>query len=256
MDFSTLIGIIGSASIIVWAILGDGGNISLFVNAHPIVIVLGGSSVVTIMKFGIGAYFGAIKVASRAFVYKKYNPEGIIAEAVTISEAARKGGLLSLEQVEIKDDFLNRGIQLLVDGNEPDHVRKMLTKEMNLTVERHLQGQKVFRSIAEAGPAMGMVGTLLGLVMMMSNMSDPKTIGPAMAIALLATFYGAVLANMLAIPIAEKLELRSHEERISKSLVIDAILGIQIGQNPRVLEESLKNYLPKSKRGSDSNVAA
>lgn len=249
MDLGTILGLLGGGYIIYWAIAADGGNIGMFLNAHPIVIVIGGSTVVTIMKFGLGRFFGAFKTAIHAFVFKKFSPQDIIEEAVKIAEAARKGGLLSLEGMEIKNPFLQKGVQLLIDGHEPDVVRKILSKEMNLTVERHTWSQKVFKAIAEAGPAMGMIGTLLGLVLMMSNMSDPKSIGPAMAIALLATLYGAVLANMVAMPIAEKLELRSTEERTAKALVIDALMGIQAGQNPRVIEEALKNYLPSKGRG-------
>ncbi|MBS0287448.1 MAG: flagellar motor protein PomA [Proteobacteria bacterium] len=256
MDLSTLAGLIGSACVIYFAIAGDGGSLKTFMSMHPVVVVFGGSTAVTLMKFGFKNFFGAVKVAARAFFYKKYSHEEIIEEAVKIADAARKGGLLSLEGIEINNDFLKKGIQLLIDGHEPEVMKKILTKEMNLTVERHMWGQKVFKAIGEAGPAMGMIGTLMGLVLMMSSMSDPKAIGPAMAIALLATFYGAVLANMIALPIAEKLELRSNEERLSKSLVIDALLGIQVGQNPRVIEEALKNYLPRSKRGTSINDAA
>jgi chemotaxis protein MotA len=256
MDFGTLFGLLGGLVVLYVSIAGDGGSIKTFMNPHPVIVVFGGSLVVTVMKFGFKQFFGAFKVAGRAFLFKKYSHEEIIEEAVKIADAARKGGLLSLEGVEIKNDFMKKGIQLLIDGHEPEVMKKMLSKEMNLTVERHQWGQKVFKAIGEAGPAMGMIGTLMGLVLMMSNMSDPKSIGPAMAIALLATFYGAVLANMVALPIAEKLELRSNEERLSKSLVIDALHGIQIGQNPRVIEEALKNYLPRSKRGTSVNDAA
>lgn len=251
MDLGTILGLLGGAYIIYWAIAADGGNIGMFINAHPIVIVIGGSTVVTIMKFGIGRFLGAFKTAIHAFIFKKFSPQAIIEESIKMAEAARKGGLLSLEGMEINHPFLKKGVQLLIDGHEPDVVRKILSKEMNLTVERHMWSQKVFKAIAEAGPAMGMIGTLLGLVLMMSNMSDPKSIGPAMAIALLATLYGAVLANMVAMPIADKLELRSTEERTAKALVIDALMGIQAGQNPRVIEEALKNYLPSKGRGAE-----
>lgn len=256
MDFGTLLGLVGCFGIIIYSIVSEGGSLTLYLNPHPIVIVMGGSAMVSMMKFGIKPFLAGFKIAGRAFIYKKYLPDEIIQEAVVIAEAARKGGLISLQEIQVKDPFLKKGVQLLVDGFDIAVIKKMLTKEMNLTVERHMQGQKIFKSIAEAGPAMGMIGTLLGLVMMMSNMNDPKTIGPSMAIALLATLYGAVLANMIAIPIADKLELRSHEERISKSLVIDAVLGIHQGQNPRIIEEALKNYLPRSKRGAETDVAA
>lgn len=251
MDIGTILGFLGGGYVLYWAIAADGGSIGSFLNPHPIVVVIGGTTVVTIMKFGLGRFFGAFKTAMYAFVFKKFSPQAIIEESVKMAEAARKGGLLSLEGMEINHPFLKKGVQLLIDGHEPDVVRKILSKEMNLTVERHMWSQKVFKAIAEAGPAMGMIGTLMGLVLMMSNMSDPKSIGPAMAIALLATFYGAVLANMIAMPIAEKLELRSTEERTAKALVIDALMGIQAGQNPRVIEEALKNYLPSKGRGAE-----
>jgi len=248
MDLATLLGLIGGMAIVLWAIASEGGSAHLFINIHPFIIVCGGSAVVTMMKFGMGHFLGAFKIAMHAFVVRKNDPDEIIDEAVRLADAARRGGLLSLEKIEINNAFMGKGVQLLIDGHEPAVIKNMLFKEMHLTVDRHSWGQKVFRSIGEVGPAMGMVGTLLGLVMMMSSMDDPKRIGPAMAIALLATFYGAVLANMIALPIAEKLELRSHEEQVAKSLVIDALLAIQAGQNPRVIEEALKNYLPSSKR--------
>jgi len=251
MDIGTILGLLGGGYVLYWSIASEGGSIATFMNPHPVMVVIGGTTVVMLMKFGVKRFLSAFKTAMYAFVFKKFNPESIIEEAVKMAEAARKGGLLSLEGMEINHPFLKKGVQLLIDGHEPDVVRKILSKEMNLTVERHMWSQKVFKSIGEAGPAMGMIGTLMGLVLMMSNMSDPKSIGPAMAIALLATLYGAVMANMIALPIAEKLELRSTEERTAKALVIDALMGIQAGQNPRVIEESLKNYLPSKGRGAE-----
>ena len=145
---------------------------------------------------------------------------------------------------------------MLVDGHEPSVVRKALNTEMNETVNRHTIGQQIFQQIGDAGPAMGMIGTLVGLVQMLSNMSDPKSIGPAMAVALLTTLYGAMLANMFALPIADKLALRSNEELMSKSIIIESVMGIQEGQNPKVLEELLKNYLPSSKRDAEAPAEA
>ena len=143
---------------------------------------------------------------------------------------------------------LKKGIQMMVDGHEPDVVRQTLSTEMNLTLERHDIGQKIFKAIGDSAPAMGMIGTLIGLVQMLSAMDDPKTIGPSMAVALLTTLYGAMIANMFALPIADKLALRSGEERLVKSMIIDSLAGIQEGRNPRVIEELLKTYLPGSKR--------
>ncbi len=247
MDLATLIGLLGAIGIVGSAIV-LGGNPLMFVNVPSLLIVLGGSCMVVMIKFGIGQYLSAIKIAIKAFLFKLEGPEELIQQSVELADAARKGGLLSLEGVEIKNGFMKKGVQLLVDGIEADVVRKMLNKEMNLTVERHEVGQKIFKAMGDVGPAMGMIGTLIGLVQMLSTMDDPKTIGPSMAVALLTTLYGAMLATIIALPIADKLELRSQEERRVKSLVIDALLGIQAGQNPRVIEDMLKTYLPGSKR--------
>jgi chemotaxis protein MotA len=158
--------------------------------------------------------------------------------------------------VEIGNAFLKKGIQLAIDGHEPDFVTRVLAKEINLTIERHERGQAVFKGIGDSAPAMGMIGTLIGLVQMMSNMSDPSAIGPAMAVALLTTLYGAVIASAVALPIADKLAHRSAEERLNKSLVLESISAIQEGLNPRVMEELLKAYLPTNRRDNEAKEAA
>jgi len=156
--------------------------------------------------------------------------------------------LLSLEGKESENKFLMNGIQLLVDGHDPEVVRTLLTKEMNLAVERHDSGAGIFSQLGEVAPAMGMIGTLIGLVAMLANMDDPKSIGPAMAVALLTTLYGAMVANMFAQPVADKLALRAGQEAMSKRMVIDALLAIQAGQNPKVIESMLRTYLAEGKR--------
>lgn len=249
MDLATLIGLIGAFGIVgASMVMGGGGG--AFLDVPSIFIVVLGSIMVVLMKFGMKQFFQAFGTAAKAFVFKKADPQACIEEAVTIATAARKGGLLSLENIEIKDDFMKKGVQLLIDGHEPDIVKNMMLKDMSLTFNRHLTSQKVFRALGDVAPAMGMIGTLVGLVLMLSAMDDPKTIGPSMAVALLTTLYGAMIANMIANPLADKLELRSLEEKANKALVIDALLGIQAGQNPRVIEETLLQYLPSSKRAT------
>jgi len=200
------------------------------------------------MKFTVGQMLGAFKVALKAFIFKFDTPTKIIEDAVEMANEARKGGLLALEGKSTENQFLSDGIQMVVDGHEPEVVRQTLVNEMNLTVARHETGQAIFKSLGDVAPAMGMIGTLIGLVQMLANMDDPKSIGPAMAVALLTTLYGAVIANVFALPLADKLALRSEEERMVKSMIIDALIGIQEGRNPRVIEEMLKTYLPGSKR--------
>lgn len=249
MDLATLIGMIGAIVIIVTSMALSGG-VGMFVDIPSVLIVIVGSLFVVMAKFGLGTFLGAGKVAGKAFMFKSSDPAELIDEIVELADVARKGGLLSLEGKDVSNDFLQSGIQLLVDGHDPEVVKELLGKDMNKSVERHELGSKIFSSLGDVAPAMGMIGTLVGLVAMLSNMDDPKSIGPAMAVALLTTLYGAMLANMIAIPISDKLNVRRDEESMVKNLVIDALLAIQNGQNPRVIDSMLRNYLPSAKRGS------
>jgi chemotaxis protein MotA len=195
----------------------------------------------------------------KAFFNKAEDPRKLIQEGIELAHIARKEGVLGLEGRDIDNEFLKRGIQLCVDGHEPEFVRSMLGKDINMTIDRHERGQAIFKSIGDVAPAMGMIGTLIGLVQMLSAMDDPKKIGPAMAVALLTTLYGAIIANAFALPIADKLSHRSQEERLNKALILETIGSIQEGLNPRVMEELLKTYLPAGKRdepdGEQANAA-
>ncbi|AWK82532.1 flagellar motor protein PomA [Photobacterium damselae] len=247
MDLATLIGMLGAFAFIVMAML-LGGSLGMFFDVPSVLIVFGGTTFVVLMKYSIGQFLGATKIAAKAFMYKTDNPEELIAKIVEMADAARKGGFLALEEMEIDNPFLRKGIDLLVDGHDADVVRATLQKDISLTHERHEQGIGIFTSFGDVGPAMGMIGTLIGLVAMLSNMDDPKSIGPAMAVALLTTLYGSILANMVALPIADKLSLRKDQERLNRRLILDGVLAIQDGQNPRVIDGYLKNYLHEKKR--------
>ncbi len=247
MDLATLLGLIGGLAFVVMAMV-LGGSIGMFVDITSILIVVGGSTFVVLMKFTIGQFFGATKIAGKAFMFKADEPEDLIAKIVEMADAARKGGFLALEEMEINNSFMQKGIDLLVDGHDADVVRAALKKDIALTDERHTQGTGVFRAFGEVAPAMGMIGTLVGLVAMLSNMDDPKSIGPAMAVALLTTLYGAILSNMVFFPIADKLALRRDQETLNRRLIMDGVLAIQDGQNPRVIDSYLKNYLNEGKR--------
>ena len=247
MDLATLIGLLCAIGIIVASIF-LGGSASTFVNIPSLLVVVGGTIGAVLMQFSMGQFFGAMKVGLKAFFNQAQAPEELIETTIDMANSARKGGLLALEEKDTGNPFFQMGIQMMVDGHEPDVVRQMMTSEMTLTVERHDLGQKIFKSIADVAPAMGMIGTLIGLVQMLANMDDPKSIGPSMAVALLTTLYGAMIANVFAGPVAEKLGLRSNEERLVKSMIIDGVSGIQEGRNPRVIEGMLMTYLPGSKR--------
>ncbi len=247
MDFATLVGLLGSFGIVASAMI-LGGSPLIFINLPSILIVIGGSFFVAMMKFGIGQFLGAFKVAVKAFTCKVELPKDLIEKSIELAGIARKNGLLALESVEIDNEYLKKGIQYLVDGLDGEVVKATLIKERAQQCHRHELGISVFKALGDVGPAMGMIGTLIGLVQMLSAMDDPKSIGPAMAVALLTTLYGAMLATMFALPIADKLGLRNDEEQLNQGLLIDAIMGIQAGLNPRVIEELLTSYIPGAER--------
>lgn len=247
MDLATLIGILGALALIVITMIMS-GDITMFVNVPSLVIVIGGTFCAVMAKHHLGTYLSFTKMAGKGFKSNTVDIPELIDEIVALADEARKGGLLSLEGKEVSSDFLQKGIQLLVDGHDPDVVKALLSKEKTEAEKRHATGSAIFMDMSAMAPAMGMIGTLIGLVAMLANMSDPKAIGPAMAVALLTTLYGAIVANGFCEPMADKLKGRAAEEVLIKNLVIDALLAIQNGQNPRVIDSMLRNYLPESKR--------
>lgn len=247
MDIATLIGLVGSFIIIIAAIF-VGGSAGMFIDTAAILIVLVGSTFVVLMQYPLSQFLGAGKIAAKAFMFKSVPLDTLIDEIYGLADEARKGGLLSLEGKEVSHPFLSKGIQMLVDGHDGNVVRSQLSKDMNQSYQRHLAGAKVFKAAGDVGPAMGMIGTLVGLVQMLANMDDPKAIGPAMAVALLTTLYGAMLANMVCLPIQSKLNIRADEELLCQKMIMDALLAIQSGQNPRILDGALKTYIPEGKR--------
>ncbi len=225
-----------------------GGSVLTFIDAPSILIVVVGTHFIVMMKYSLGDFLSAAGSGMKVLTFKSPNYDELIESIVELADMARKSGLLALEGAEISDPFMKKGISLLVDGHDGDVVRSILEKDMRMASTRHKQSAGIFKSMADIAPAMGMIGTLVGLVAMLSNMDDPKSIGPAMAVALLTTLYGAIMANMVGIPIADKLILRDGEESTARSLIIDGLLGIQAGQNPRVIEQVLHGYLAEGKR--------
>lgn len=247
MDFATLIGLVGAILLIASAVI-LGVSPDVFLNGPSLLIVIGGSSLVVLAKFSFSQFLGAFGAAARAFKFKLPETQAAIEELVEVAQIARKEGVLGLEGRDVESPFLAKGIQMLVDGQDGDTIKQLLSKERLMTLDHNRSGAKVFTALADVGPAMGMIGTLIGLVQMLSNMEDPKSIGPAMAVALLTTLYGAMLATMIASPIADKLSLRMTEEARMQSLYIDALVAIQEGTNPRVIEQLLSSYLPPKER--------
>ena len=254
MDLATIVGMIGAIGFIVMAMV-QGGDIGMFINVPSILIVFCGSLFVVLSQFSLGQFLGAGKIAAKAFMFKIEAPEALIHKVVEMADAARKGGFLALEEAQIDNPFMQKGVDMLVDGHDVEVVRETLSKDISMTTQRHEFGASIFKSLGDIAPAMGMIGTLIGLVAMLSNMDDPKSIGPAMAVALLTTLYGSFLANIICLPISAKLNVRSQEEKVNQSLVLDGILGIADGQNPRVIDGILKSYLAESKRANEAKEA-
>lgn len=252
LDLATLLGLIGALGVLVAAVI-TGGSAELFINIPSLLIVFMGSLLVVLMKFNLKQFLGALSVAGRAFSSKLDAAEDLIPQIIEMNTVAQRQGVLALEDMDVENEFLRRGIDLLIDGNKPESIKTMLERDMSETSKRHTWGAKVFTALGDVAPAMGMIGTLIGLVQMLASMDDPKKIGPAMAIALLTTLYGAVLGNVIALPIADKLTLRRTEEAKLSAICIDGVTGIGEGQNPRVLESLLKTYLsPKNRNLSEA----
>ncbi|MGB0681562.1 MAG: motility protein A [Magnetovibrionaceae bacterium] len=248
MDFTTLAGLIIGIVVVTLAVLTE-SSVDIFLNLPGFLIVVGGTFAATLVKFPIANVASAFTVGVRAaFRNEKEGPRDLIHLALQLTKRARKAGLLALENVVIHNNFFRKGIQLLVDGRDIETVKKMLTREMELAIQRQDVAARVFRAIGESAPAFGMVGTLVGLVQMLSAMSDPTSIGRAMAVALLTTLYGALIAHLVALPIADKLEAKNEVESANRRLIIESVVQIHAKQNPAVLVEILEAYLPEKQR--------
>ena len=245
MDLATIIGLISGAALLLWAIMGK-SDIQTFIDWGSVAIVGGGAFSAALISFPLRNIFGIAKVVKNCFFTKSRDPRGLIDEMVKFAEVARRDGILALENTagDIKDPFLVSGIQMAVDGTDPELIQSILMSDLESVEARHADGKALFDNIGRFAPAFGMIGTLIGLVIMLQNMNDPSAIGPAMAVALLTTMYGALLANLIALPMAEKLSLRSREEMLLRMIIIRGVMAIQSGDNPRIVEQKLRTFLP------------
>lgn len=252
MDIATLIGIVLGAVMVVFGIISSGGVAALgnFYDLPSIIITVGGSLSGLIGSYTLKETMGYIKGFSYAMKDPKIDNGTTISKIIELSNVARKEGLLALEEVAqtLEDDFMQKGILLIVDGTEPELVRGIMETELINMDERHKAGAGFFETWAALGPAWGMIGTLVGLVNMLTNLNDSSTIGPNMAVALLTTLYGSLIANWLCTPVANKLKDINSKEYQMKEIVIEGLLSIQAGENPRVIEEKLKSFLAPSER--------
>ncbi len=255
MDIATILGFILGSFFIVYAI-AMGGPLRWFLDLPSVLITIGGTICATMIHYPIKKFLNSFKTVVHIFKTKELSPKDITSKIIELANVARKEGLLALEEAteQIDDNFLKKGILLIVDGTDPELVRSILETELAFIEGRHRESQGVFETMANFGPAFGMLGTLIGLIQMLQTMQDPSTIGPAMSVALVTTFYGVLLANFICLPIAGKLKVRSREEILLKEVMLEGLLSIQAGENPRIIEEKLNAFLsPKLNESSNDN---
>jgi len=250
MDLATIIGLLCAIALVIFGIKLP--NLTAFIDLNSVYITLGGAVAATIAAFPAAKLLNAMGILKNAFFIKKVSQVDIIKLLVEFAEQARREGILALEAraMEINDEFLRKGIQLAVDGTEPDLIKDILTTEITFTESRHDEGSKIFDFLAAMGPSFGMIGTLIGLVLMLGNMSDVESIGPNMAVALLTTLYGSLLSNAICLPIVEKLKGYSRKEILIKELMLEGIMSLQSGDNPRIVEQKLTAFLEPGLRST------
>ncbi len=244
MDIASLIGFIGGIAVLLFTILSS-GELSSYIDPTSIVCTFGGTILMTLGGFPMKKTVEALKSLRHVFVYKELESEGIIKSIIDLANIARKEGLLALEEAaqQLNDTFLQKGILLIVDGTDPELVRNILETELSFIENRHKSNQAFYEYLASMAPAFGMLGTLIGLINMLRNLSDVSSLGPNMAIAIITTFYGSFVANYFCMPVVNKLKLRSSQETLLKEVMLEGMLSIQAGENPRIIEEKLKAFM-------------
>lgn len=250
MDIASVLGVVVAVLAIVYSIVAGGGNAGAFIDYPSLACVCGGSVAAVLMCFPLKNVMSIGKVYKVAFINKLPDVPAMIDVMVSLAETARREGLLALEGRihEVKEPFIVLGVQLAVDGTRPEIIEEVMKTEIESMAIRHSLGKSMIDQVGKYGPAFGMIGTLLGLVIMLGNMSDPNAIGPGMAVALLTTLYGAVLANAVCCPFAEKLNFLNKQELLAMEIVLKGVMAIQSGDNPRVIQQKLSMYLPPKTR--------
>jgi chemotaxis protein MotA len=245
MDIATIIGFGATFGLIYMSL---GGDPAPFIDMPSVYIVVLGTMTAVLARCTIPEFVGSIGVAMKTVKFKLDKPEDLIEQLVNLGTIARKDGMIALEGQDIPNAFLAKGIRMLVDGTDAGIVKGTMEREMAMIRSRNADGMGVIGSAQEIAPAMGMIGTLVGLVLMLGNMSDPKSIGPAMAVALLTTLYGAIIANVICIPLNQKLAKLDAAEGLNHELIIEGVLFIQSGGNPRMLPDMLMPFVsPKAR---------
>ena len=246
MDITTVIGSVLCAVLLLWSLTAGGTPLSMFIDVPSLIMVCGGTVAVTMMAFRMDDLKILVKVIMRSYLFKLPTPAQEIERILEYANLARKEGLLALETKveELDDEFFAKGVQLVIDGFAADTVRDIMDLDLQWQNQRHSSGKKMLDSMGSMAPAFGMIGTLVGLVKMLANLDDPSSIGAGMAVALVTTFYGAVVANTMFIPLSGKLDVRAKEESLLRELMIEGVVAIQSGEKPQLIKEKLKGFLP------------
>lgn len=257
MDLGTVVGLFMAFALLLWAMM-SGGQLAAFIDIPSMAIVIGGTICVVFISAPMERVKNISKIFKKASFHTKVSAPKLIDDFVSYAEIARRDGILSLESQcqEIEDPFIVRGIQMAVDGTDPELIEQIMETDLENLIERHAIGKGLLDMAGKYAPAFGMIGTLIGLVAMLADMSDPSGIGAGMAVALLTTMYGAILSNCIFLPMADKLALRSADEVLLKTIIIKGVMSIQSGDNPRVVEQKLKTYLPPDERVEEEDAEA
>ncbi|EJW11167.1 Flagellar motor rotation protein MotA [Rhodovulum sp. PH10] len=256
MDISTALGLVAGMVVLCTLIL-MGGDIGMFIDPHAFIVIFGGSFSATLIRFPLSSIFHGVPLGLKfAFTLRRTTQRELIDEISNLAEIARKQGPIGLEKVECQDSFLGKGVRLVADGYDLEFIRDNLERDRDNFLTHLDEGQKIYRAIGDCAPAFGMVGTLIGMVQMFANMTDPSKLGPYMAVALLATFYGATVANLFCLPIADKLHGKLVDEEINRTLIIDGVLMIRDSKSPAVVREMLLAYVPEKNREEMTEAAA
>ena len=257
MDIASVIGLVLAAFLILAAIVVGGGSLGAFVDPASVMVVIGGAIAATLISFPLKNALGVFGVAMKVFTWRLEPVQDIIKQLVSLAETARRDGLLALESrvKEIENPFIVLGIQMAVDGTRPEVIEDILRTELDALATRHRDGKALLDTMGRYAPAFGMIGTLLGLIIMLGDMSDPTKIGAGMAVALLTTLYGAIISNCFCLPFADKLGFTNKQELLTMEIIVRGILAIQAGENPRVIGQKLNTFVPPKLRGEDGEAA-
>jgi chemotaxis protein MotA len=252
VDIASVIGIVAGGGLLLWGMAMGNTPVRVFWDVPSLLITFGGTLGAMFVQFPLESIKEIPLIVRKVFMVKKQHPAEVIQMMVGFAQKARREGLLALEDEvqQLDDEFLKKGIQLVVDGTDPQLVRNILEVELTFLEERHASGAGILTFWAATAPGFGMMGTLIGLIQMLLNLDNPGALGPGMATALITTFYGATAANWICNPMAQKLKTRSSEEILLKEVMIEGILSIQAGENPRIVEEKLKAFLAPGERRS------